>query len=169
VGAMHGADEAALPKVRVKAGDIEHLGHVGVELEGVEGNDLVECEQARREGVAGRAGQVGELLAGHARATNVSEVGHVGGRERHGREGAEEGVDASMTKLAVGEGECSSFLDQMKPCDEAVTRPFCLQKKCEQNGQSVLQDVRTVPCFCKKRHDPLDWTVSVSICGVHWI
>ena len=50
VGAVHGGDETALAKFGVEAGDVEHLGQVGTELEGVESDGAVE----RVGGVRGR-------------------------------------------------------------------------------------------------------------------
>jgi len=55
--------------------------------------------------MSGTAGQVGVMLAGHTGAGNLVEGGNVGGREYGGREGAEEGVNAGVAELAVGEGE----------------------------------------------------------------
>ena len=105
VRAMHGGDEADLPKIGVEAGDVKHFRQVGAKLERVKGDDAVEGERAGREGVAGAAGQVGILFAGHTRAGNLADGGNVGGREGREREGAKEGVDASGARLAVGEGE----------------------------------------------------------------
>ena len=105
VGAVHGGDDAALAKIRVQAGDVEHLGQVGAELECIEGDDAVEREWAGGEGVAWAPGKVGELLARDTGAGDLTEGGDVGGRERGRREGPEEGVDAGVSELAVGEGE----------------------------------------------------------------
>ena len=56
VGAIHGADEAALAKVVVEANDVDDLGQVGAELERVEGDDPVKGERAGRNGAAQAAG-----------------------------------------------------------------------------------------------------------------
>jgi len=105
VGAVHGGDDAALAKVCLQAGDVEHLGQVGAELEGIEGDVAVQHERARGEGVAWAPGEVGELLAGDTGAGDFAEGGDVGGHESGRREGSEEGVDAGVAELAVSQGE----------------------------------------------------------------
>jgi len=48
-----------LAKVGVQAGDVEHLGQVGAELERIERNDAVKRESTRGEGVARAPREVG--------------------------------------------------------------------------------------------------------------
>eukprot|EP00168_Porphyra_purpurea_P018960 TRINITY_DN7312_c0_g1_i2.p2 TRINITY_DN7312_c0_g1~~TRINITY_DN7312_c0_g1_i2.p2 ORF type:complete len:246 (-),score=8.36 TRINITY_DN7312_c0_g1_i2:682-1419(-) len=105
VGAAHGRGKAPLADISVEARDVEDLGQVGSDLEYVQGNDAVERDRARGEGVAGVARQVGELLAQNARAGNVVEGRDVRGGEGGGREGAEEGLHAGVAELAVGEAK----------------------------------------------------------------
>jgi len=57
---------AAHAQVRVRAGDVQHLADVEVECAHVHGDDAVKCDGPGKKGVAGAAGQVGELLAGNA-------------------------------------------------------------------------------------------------------
>jgi len=56
VRAMHGGDEADLPKIGVEAGDVKHFRQVGAKLERVEGDDPVAGKRVGREGVAGATG-----------------------------------------------------------------------------------------------------------------
>jgi len=62
--------------------------------------------------VAGAAGQAGILLAGHTEAGNLAEGGNVGGSEFGGRQGAEEGFNAGVSELAVGEGELRAYVER---------------------------------------------------------
>jgi len=112
VCAMHGRDEATLPKVGMEADDVEHLGKVAAELERVVGDDPVEGERVGREGVAGAAGHMRKLLAGNAGAGNFSVGGHVSGCIEREREDAEESVDAIVAELAVGEGELQACVER---------------------------------------------------------
>ena len=105
VRAAHGGDKAAEAKVSVEASNVKDLGEVGAQLKGVQGEDAVEHEWAGREGMAGAAGQVGELLAWDARAGYVAQGGHVGRGEGGGRERPEQGVNTGVSKLAVGKAK----------------------------------------------------------------
>ena len=111
MSAVHGRDQAAEAEVCVEARDVLHLRQVGAQLELVQSNDAVERERTGRDGVAGAAGQVDQLQAGQTGAGNLAEGGYVGGREGSGRECVQEGVDASVSELAVGEGEFEASVE----------------------------------------------------------
>jgi len=103
--ASHGGNEAAEAEFSVKARNVEDLREVGADLEGVEGGHPVECERPRGQGVSWAAGQVREALAGDAGGGHLAEGGDVRRGKRRGWEGAEEGFDAGVDKLAVGESQ----------------------------------------------------------------
>ena len=82
--------------------DVQDLRQGGCELEYVHGEDAVESVRRVGQGVARTAGEVGVLLAGYAGVGDRLEVGDVGGGEGVRGEGAGDGLDNGVAKLAVG-------------------------------------------------------------------